>query len=264
MSLLANPSLTRRAALGGLVASLWLARSTRAQERTLGMLAAANLKPALEPILDLWRRNGGSRVAVTYGASASLLRQLEHGVPTDVFLPADSAWIEFARDRGLVRAETRRDLAGDRLALIAPRDSSLIEVTLAASTRLSVLAGEDGRIAIGDPSMVTAGRLARSALSTLGMLADAGPRLIEIESEARLLALVARDELSLGIVPASEARLEPAVKIVALFPPESHAPILLAAALTSAAGSDAAALLAHLAGDAAGDLFAKAGFAPPR
>ena len=169
--------------------------------------------------------------------------------------------MDLAIQHRLIRPETRRRLVGNRLVLVAEKTSSLIEVLLGPGTRLSALV-QNGRIAIGDAEMQPGGA-ARSALESLGLWADAEPCVVAVDTSLAAAVRVGRGEASLGIVFASDARLEPAIKVVGVFPEMSHAPILYEAGATSSASAGSLAMLDFLQDRRAQAVFEKSGFILP-
>ncbi len=103
--------------------------------------------------------------------------------------------------------------------LIAPKDSKIDNVNIAAGFDLAKLAG-DGKIATGDVKSVPVGKYAKAALEKLGSWQAAEPKFAMAESVRAALTLVARGEAALGIVYSTDAKVEPGVKIVGTFPPE--------------------------------------------
>jgi molybdate transport system substrate-binding protein len=232
-----------------------------ADERPVAVLAAASLRPALDEIASLRAEATGTQVAVTYGASDALVQQLNDGAPADLLVSGEQAAMDFAVERRLIRPETRCRLVGNRLVLVAQKTSGLIEVLLGPGTRLSQLV-QGGRIAIGEPEM-QAGGVARAALESLGLWADAEPCAVAVDTSRAAAALVGRGEATLGVVFASDARLEPAVKVVGVFPEMSHAPIVYEAGATLASSAGGLALLDFLQDAAARAVFEKCGFILP-
>ena len=250
----------RRALLWGLVAlaAASFATSVRAQPRPLLVFAAASLKTALDAIAVEWHRETGKAVTISYAASSTLAKQIENGAPAELFISADEDWMDYLQQRKLIDPKTRIDLLGNRLVLIAPRDSAA-RVTIAPGFPLAALIG-DGRLAMADPGAVPAGRYAKAALDALGVWPALTGRIAAAENVRAALLLVARGEAPLGIVYQTDAAADPAVRIVGSFPPESHPPIVYPMALTSAAGPDSRAFAAYLRGSAAGALFEAQGF----
>jgi molybdate transport system substrate-binding protein len=202
--------------------------------------------------------SGENPVRTSFAASSVLAKQIEAGAPADVFLSADPEWMDYLEKRGLLKAGTRQDLLLNRLVLIAPADSR-VHLTLAPHADLGAALG-GGRLATGDPDSVPAGRYAQAALKWLGAWEALAPRLVRAENVRAALEYVARGEATLGIVYATDALAEKRVRVVDVFPADSHPPIIYPVALTSEARPEAAALEAFLEGEAAREIFARHGF----
>jgi len=243
------------AALTALVAA-----SADAQEKSVTVFAAASLKNALDEVSSAFTAKSGVKVVASYAASSALMKQIEQGAPADVFLSADVDWMDYGAKRELIKTGTRLDLLGNKLVLIAPKDSAIGNVTIAPGFNLAALAG-DGRIATGDVRAVPAGLYAKAALEKLGVWSAVQAKLAMAENVRAALALVARGEAPLGIVYETDAKIDPGVKIVGVFPADSHPPIVYPAALTKDAKPDAAAYLAFLSTAAAKSIFERYGFA---
>src|SRR5579872_5319388 len=207
-----------------------------AQERGLTVFAAASMKNALDDVNAAYTAKTGAKVIASYAASSVLAKQIDQGAPADVFLSADTDWMNYATKQKTIKADTRTDLLGNSIVLIAPKDSSINNVTIAPGFDLARLAG-NGRIATGDVNSVPVGKYAKAALERLGAWEAAAPKFAMAESVRAALTLVARGEATLGIVYATDARIEPGVKIVGAFPPDSHPPIIYPVAATTSAGS---------------------------
>jgi len=223
------------------------------------------MKNALDDVDAAFTATTGIKVVTSYAASSALIKQIEQGAPADVFLSADLNWMDYGAQRKVVKDDTRANLLGNRLALIAPKDSKIGTVTIGQGFDIAALAGE-GRIAVGDVRAVPAGLYAKAALEKLGAWAAAEPKLAMAENVRAALALVARGEAPLGIVYETDAKIDPGVKIVGIFPEDSHPPIVYPVALTTTAKPEAAQYLAFLRAPAAHAIFERYGFtflAPP-
>ena len=195
----------------------------------------------------------------SYAASSALAKQIEQGAPADVFVSADLQWMDYGRRKKLIKDDTRVNLLGNKLVLIAPKDSKIANVTIGPGFDLAKLAG-DGRVTTGDVRAVPVGIYAKQALEKLGAWAAVEPKMAMAENVRAALVLVARGEAPLGIVYETDAKVEPGVKIVGAFPDNSHPPIIYPVALTVNAKPDAAAYLAYLRTPAAKAVFEKYGF----
>jgi molybdate transport system substrate-binding protein len=239
---------------------LCFAMPLRAEEVTV--FAAASLSEALNEINAAYTKAGGARVRVSYAASSALARQIEAGANVDVFISADTEWIDYLQTRSLVDESTRMNIVSNRLVLIAPADSK-VALRIAPHFPLGATLGKR-RLATGDPDSVPVGRYARSALTTLGVWNDIEKRVVRADNVRVALGYVARGEAALGIVYATDARIEKNVRIVDTFPADSHPPIVYPLVRTRSATLVAKDYAAYVAGKDAAGVFEKYGFKPLR
>src|SRR5215470_3477211 len=228
--------------------------SAFAQEKTVTVFAAASMKNALDDINAAFTRSTGIKVAASYAASSALMKQIEEGAPADVFASADLEWMDYGSQKKVIKDNTRVNLLGNRLVLIAPKDSKIDNVSIVRGFDLAGLIG-DGRITTGDVRAVPVGKYAKAALEYLGVWASVERKFAMVENVRAALTLVARGEAVLGIVYETDAKVEPNVKIVGTFPPQTHAAIVYPVALTVNAKPEAAQYLAFLRSEAAKSVF---------
>ena len=202
-----------------------------AQEQ-ITVFAAASLKNALDDVNAAFTKATGIKVVSSYEASSALARQIEQGAPADAFISADLRWMDYVAERKLINPNTRVNLLGNKLVLIAPVDSKLGNVTIGQGFDIAKLAG-DGRIAVADVKAVPAGLYAKAALEKLGAWAAAEPKLAQAENVRATLAFVARGETPVGIVYETDAKIEPKVKTIATFPDDSYPPVTYPVAATA-------------------------------
>jgi molybdate transport system substrate-binding protein len=252
----------RRFVLAALAAALMVASVSSlaaAQDKTITVFAAASMKNALDEVDATFSKQSAIKVVASYAASSALMKQIEQGAPADVFLSADIDWMDYGEKHGLIKNDTRLNLLGNRLVLIAPKDSKIDRVNIAPGFDLAGLAG-GGRIATGDVRAVPAGRYAKAALEKLGVWASVEPKMAMAENVRAALVLVARGEAPLGIVYETDAKIDPGVKIVGVFPDDSHPPIIYPVALTKDAKPDAGKYIAFLRTAVARTIFERYGF----
>jgi molybdate transport system substrate-binding protein len=231
-----------------------------AQEKTLTVFAAASLKNALDDADREFTARSGIRIVASYAATSALAKQIEAGAPADVFISADEQWMDYAVQHKLVKLDTRFDLLGNKLVLVAAKDSKLGSVTIGNGFDIARLAG-DGRIAVADVKAVPAGRYAQAALTKLGAWTAAEKKLAMAENVRAALAYVGRGEAPIGIVYATDAAVEPKVKVIGAFPEGSHPKIIYPVAATATTNKpDVAAYLAFLRGADAKGVFERYGF----
>jgi molybdate transport system substrate-binding protein len=236
-----------------------LAASAAAQEK-ITVFAAASLRNALDETDAAFGKQSGMTVTASYAASSALAKQIEQGAPADVFLSADTQWMDYLAAHKLIAPATRVDLLGNELVLIAAKDSKIGHVDIGPAFNLAKLAGS-GRIAVADVKAVPAGLYAKAALEKLGAWRAAEPKLAQAENVRAALSYVARGEAPLGIVYATDAKVEPGLKIVGAFPANSHSPIVYpVAAVAGHASAATTQYLQFLRGAEARTVFEKYGF----
>jgi molybdate transport system substrate-binding protein len=251
----------RRTILAGIgaLAGWFVFKSASAQDKPVLVFAAASLKTALDQIAGKWRQETVKQATISYAASSTLAKQIENAAPADLFISADEDWMDYLQQRKLIDSATRIDLLGNKLVLIAPKDSP-VTTTIAPGFPLGKLLG-DGKLAMADPNSVPAGKYGKAALTKLGVWPSVAGQVAAAENVRAALLLVARGEAPLGIVYQTDAAAEPGVKVVAAFPPETHPPIVYPMALVAGGKNpDAPTLAAYLRGDAARALFEAQGF----
>jgi molybdate transport system substrate-binding protein len=230
-----------------------------AHDRTLTVFAAASMKNALDEIDAAYTAKTGIKITVSYAASSALAKQIEQGAPADVFISADTDWMDYAIGKKNINEPTRVNLLGNSIVLIAPKDSKVDNVNIGSGFDLAKLAG-DGKIATGDVKSVPVGKYAKAALEKLGSWQAAEPKFAMAESVRAALTLVARGEAALGIVYSTDAKIEPGVKVVGTFPADSHPAIIYPVAATATAKPETTDYLSFLRSTAAKTILEKYGF----
>jgi molybdate transport system substrate-binding protein len=235
-----------------LLLSLLFASS--AQARDLTIFAAASLK---EPLDQLLQTQPG--VTATYGGSGTLARQVMAGAPADLVFLAHPDWMQAMDKAGVLTPGTVTDLLGNQIVIVAPAGTPDLALTPDA---FAAALSPDGRLAIGLTASVPAGIYGAESLTALGLWDTVKDHLAEVDSVRAALALTARGEAPLALVYRTDARVEPAVTIVATLPEDSHTPILYQAATVGPANPEATALLDLLKSPAGQAAFEQAGFIP--
>jgi len=234
------------------------ARAADKKNPELLVFAAASLTNVLGELSPAWEKSTGVPVKLSFAASSVLARQIEAGGSADIFVSADREWMDYLQTRDLLDKSSRRNLVGNRLVLIAPADSKL-DLEIAPGFKLAAALGK-GRLATGDPDTVPVGRYARSALTSLGVWGEVADRLVRADNVRSAMMFVARGEVPLGIVYATDALVDSKVRIVDTFPESSHAAITYPAAVMKGAKPQATAYLEFLVSPQARTTWQKFGF----
>jgi molybdate transport system substrate-binding protein len=241
-------------------ALLLIASAAAASAQTLTVYAAASLTDAMKDVDKAWQQAGHPALKFNFAASSTLARQIEQGAPANLFASADEQWMDWSQQRNLIATDTRRDLLGNALVIVAPKDHPA-KISIGPDLDLMGVLGPDGRLAVGDPTNVPAGIYAKQALTRLGLWQAVEPHLARADSVRSALLLVERGEAPAGVVYATDAAVSKGVTIIGTFPESSHDPITYPFAVTKSGDTpEARALLGYFAGPAAAAAFKARGF----
>lgn len=245
----------------GFAASAPMQQVPALQQTSLTVSAAISLKDALDELgREYERDHPGAKIAFNYGGSGTLQHQIEQGAPVDIFFSAAEKQMDELAAKGLVDVETRRDVVGNTLALIAPSSSDSIH-------KFQDLANSDVKVvALGDAATVPAGMYARQTLEHLGLLAAVEKKAVYAKDVRQVLTYVATGNADAGLVYRTDAQTSPNVRTVFTAPPDSHDPIRYPVAVLKASKNAAAAraFVEFLEGPHALEIFEKYGFNDPK
>jgi molybdate transport system substrate-binding protein len=232
-------ALFRIVALIGLLAA---SMHSNAEEPTR-VFAAASLTNVLSDIAAQWKKAGHPNPSLAFAASSVLAKQIDSGAPADVFASADLTWMDFLDDHGRIVKDSRVNLLGNRLVLIAPKGKPVV-VEMKAGFDLA--AAFSGKLCTGEPGVVPVGIYAKQSLENLGWWQSLQGRIVGTDDVRTALAFVERGECPLGIVYATDAAISDRVEVLASFPEPSHGPIVYPFALVKGGRPDARAFLDYL------------------
>ncbi|AOV96287.1 molybdate ABC transporter substrate-binding protein [Edwardsiella hoshinae] len=247
--------------MAGAVLAAGMCQGAQAAEKVT-VFAAASLTNALQEIAAQYQQGKDVRIVTSFASSSTLARQIDQGAPADLFISADQKWMDYAIDKQAMVANTRYTLLGNQLVLVAPADSKLGQVTIDAQTPWKTLL-DGGRLAVGDPDHVPAGIYAKESLQKLGAWQTLAPLMARANDVRAALVLVERGETPLGIVYGSDAVASKKVKVVGVFPADSHKPVEYPMAIVKGKQSPAVdAFYDYLKGPQAATIFTRYGFTP--
>jgi len=223
------------------------------------VFAAASTKDAITDIANDFAAAGKGKVVTSFGSSGDLAKQIENGAPASIFISADSKWADYLDKKNLLVLGSRSNLLGNHLVLISPADSTMT-IDLKPGAPLAAALG-DGKLALADPESVPAGRYGKASLTKLGIWDSVQSHVVGAKDVRATLALVELGEAPAGIVYATDAALSKKVKVVAVFPDDSHPPIVYPVALVTGQDTpEAKAFFAYMKGPEAAAVFKKYGF----
>ena len=194
------------------------------------VFAAAGLTNVLQELVDTFESNSNIEVALNLASSGTLARQMEQGMAVDVYISADQLWSDYVRDLDLVSQDKQQRIAGNGLVLITSRSNDWPTITIDSVMDLTSFLS-DGRLAIGDPLHVPAGRYAKKALTYYGKFEDVEPHLLLCKDVRSVLMTVELQEVPLGIVYTTDALVSDKVRSLGAFDVRSYSAIPYVASL---------------------------------
>ena len=242
----------RRAVLSGVASTLILGAVTRvsAQNVPIRVVAASDLKFALTELATRFEKETQLKLAITYGSSGNLARQLSQGLPADLFLSADEALISrlakalWARDEGVIYGR------GTLVWMVQKTSKATLDEDLQG---LLASLGNAGKLSIANPEHAPYGRAAQSALRSLALLPSLHNRLVLGESVTQATQFVSTGAAASGLVALSLAlapELASTIRYV-IVKPTHYPPIIQRMALSRLASGSAQKFYAFLQTDAA-------------
>jgi molybdate transport system substrate-binding protein len=230
-----------------------------AQSKPITVFAAASMKNALDDVNEAFTRTTDIKVVASYDASSALMKEIEGGDAADAFVSADLKWMDYGVEKKVINESTRINLLGNVLVLIAGKDSKIDHVDIEPGFDLAKLAG-DGRIATGNVNAVPVGLYAKAELERLGVWSSVESKIANMVNVRAALVCTVRRDVPLGIVYATDAKIEPGVKVVGVFPDNPNDPIVYPVAATVNAKPGTTQYLAFLRSAEATSIFEGYGF----
>ncbi|MDL2291196.1 molybdate ABC transporter substrate-binding protein [Desulfovibrio sp. OttesenSCG-928-F20] len=219
----------------------WVApQKAVAAQPDLVIFAAASTTDAVNALTALYDIQGKGKVSASFASSSTLAKQIEQGAPAAVFLSANIKWMDYLEEKGLLAGGSRKNLLRNRIALVVPASSPARAFKLTEQTDLTALLGKDGRLAVGDPAHVPVGMYGKQALEKLGLWEQVKDRLAPTKDVRAGLALVEQGEASLGLVYESDAAASPKVRLISVFPEDSHPEVVYPVAAVAGKQEEAA------------------------
>lgn len=219
--------------------------------------AAGSLKPALEKIQKIYAaKNPGVKLIFNFGSSGLLQQQIEQGAGPDIYISAGKKQMDDLEQQGLILKETRVNLLGDELVVIAGKNNNDIK-------SFADLAGPNVKyIGIGDPATVPAAKTAQETLDYLKLTNALQPKLVRGKDLMEVLSYVKTGNAQAGFVWRTVAMTSKQVKIVLVAPENSHQPVVYPAAVMAGTKQrvEAEKFLNFLQSDEAMQVFVKYGF----
>lgn len=235
-------------------------KDTATPEAAVTVFAASSLTDVLKRVGDQFAAEGHPAPVFNFAASSELARQIEQGAGADVFISADEAWMDYVAGKNLISPTSRKTLLTNTLVLVTPSDKPIsIDLKPGADVAAAL---NGGKLAMGNPDSVPAGKYGKEALEKLGAWSGVESSVVRAENVRSALRFVEAGEAAAGIVYGTDAKAAgDKVAVAATFPADTHTPITYPAAVIAGKEAGAAgAFLDFLSSPEAAETFQAAGF----
>ena len=265
-----------RLALVGALSTFAVNTHARAQEQLAGVpavaeatgtptvAAAASLRYALDDIAKRFEKETGKSVKITYGATGSLVHQIEAGAPFQALFAADDASVKKLAKAGKTEGELIVFARGE-LSVAAPKGSPVAIDADLNGLKAALAAGKVKHVAIANPETAPYGRAAQETLTKAGLWDQVQPLLVIGENIGQAATFVSTGAAEVGFIAKSLAiSKEIATKIhSAVVPGARHQPIDHGMAVIKDASPDAKAFADFVRGPQGREVLEASGFSVP-
>jgi molybdate transport system substrate-binding protein len=227
----------------------------------LTISAAVSLSDALEEIKEIYEKDHPADITFQFGGSGTLAQQIRQGAPVDAFISANEEWMDALEKEKRIIPATRKNIAANKMVMVAGKNSHL-----GYRTPGDIAAKEIGRIAIGNPETVPAGKYAKDILQHLNKWDEWEKKLILAKDVRQVLAYVETGNADIGFVYASDAQASEKIQVLAVVDESLHEAIMYPAAVLANTKheKEAEAFLNFLRTETAGNIFERYGFKKER
>ncbi len=248
----------RRILCGILTVFSFMSLAVSLQAADLRIAVAASMTDVFKDIIEEFSREYPDiKVLPNFGSSGGLAKQIYQGAPVNLYVSANTKWMEYLVESQKIENDSLYTLAHNSLVLVGmntDKIKSLGEIS------------EMKRIGIGSPGSVPAGQYARQALEKLGLydsLLQAG-KLVMAKDVRQALIYADRGETTASFVYKTDALLARNAVIVFEVPQHLYSRISYRMALTNTGASkkEARILYQFIINNAAKTVV-KYGFSPP-
>jgi len=238
------------------------APTTPTAQISVSIIADSSLKQVLQELAQTWAdsQDNAPQVPLTLTNAGTLTAKVEAGSAWDVVISADVADVKDMTDKGALAPDNQRSLARNTLVVYG-RKALLKDDEL---EWFDLVGSEWKKVALGDPTLVASGRVARHALQKHDLLGDDKKDLYDYEPMEKLaVAVVDREQADAVFLFKTDAmRMSlPGFEIDPINSDDAP-PVFYTAAVSRSSKNPALAraFIDYLGSDAAKPVWAKYGF----
>lgn len=211
-----------------IVLTVFSCNQQKGKENTISVFCASSLAPVVSEIIEIWGKDHPDKVIINAASSGVLARQIEHGAQADIFISANSYWMDYLLEK-YNSDRSPVSIASNKLAMVTSMEMHID--SMAFQDHIPTILKMDTKIAIGDPAHVPLGKYTMEMLEYFGIYQQLSPKFILTKDARSALRLVELGEAGLGFVFLTDALQSDKVRIVSIAPEQSHQKIVYEAVL---------------------------------
>ena len=202
-------------------------------DRPVVVLAASSIADSIRELLTLYEAEHDTSIVMSSASSGTLAQQIVRGAPAHIFISASSDWTNQLLSDGYLNENYSQPYVSNSLLVVGPNSSARDNSINSLDPRQFISVLGNGRLAIGNPAHVPAGKYAKQYFQSTGLW-DSIKGQVAMQSNVRaVLTMVERGEAPLGIVYYTDIRLSKKVSVFARIPNSQHSKILYVVSMTS-------------------------------
>lgn len=234
------------------------ATTALSSEQDIVVFAAASTTDVMKVVTKEFERLTGFEVTTSYAGSGTLAKQVEQGAPVNIFISANTKWLTYLADKGMLQDSAFTEIASNQLVLVASKDEKIPDPFVLEDLAEML---NSRFLAIGNPDHVPVGLYARAALKSLKIWDGLKGKYVKLPNARAVTALVEKEEAPYGIIYETEAKNSKNLQIITTFPPDSYPKIIYGIGLVTGYDSHAAREFIKFVKSSAGkDIFDRHGF----
>jgi len=220
----------------------------KAEEQDLLVFAASSMRDALLEIGVEYEKQCKCEVKFSFAASSTLARQIDAGAPADIYISANTDWVDWLKKRERINGEAK-GIASNSL---------IIASTALTKDSFNILLRQ--RFSMADPTGVPAGLYAKQALRKMGLWEKVKSNAVYTENVRIALSMIMRRDLQSGVVYGSDLKSAPELHAHFIFPETSHDKIEYLAAVPKNANENSVHFLDYLLSTTSQKILVASGF----
>jgi molybdate transport system substrate-binding protein len=253
--------LSRLKQLSVILLCFWILSCRQTKDnKKITLFVAASLTEVVDSLANFYCAYKNVDYVINAASSGTLAKQIELGAPAAIYFSANTNWVNYLLEKGIISDTCYKQVAGNMLVLVSSKNDSIAGTI---HSLFNDIVKKRNKCAIGTPAYVPAGKYAKEALTALGVFSDMEFALIHTKDVRAALILAEMGEVEYAIVYKTDALRSKKVKMINVFADSLYSPIVLSAGLIETSNKNAKEFYRFLSSQEAKKIFKYYGFDLP-